>query len=61
MIQIGLRTWKTEVKRVMADRDRRKWQEGMNNKSTPEELSSKKEKKFELWLDRGEGRTVFKI
>ena len=40
---------------------RRKWQEEMGNKSTLEKYRSKEEKKFEEWLDREEGRTVFNI
>ena len=33
----------------------------MGNKSTLEKYRSKEEKKFEKWLDREEGRTVFNI
>ena len=31
-VLIGLGTWKSEVKTAIAERDRRKWQEGMKNK-----------------------------
>ena len=47
------------MKSAVTERDRRKWQEGMGNKSTLEKYGSKDEKKFEEWLDREEGRTVF--
>ena len=60
-VLIGLGTWKTEVKTRVAERDSGKWQEGMKNKSTLEKYSSKEEKKFELQLDRGEGRTFLNI
>ena len=53
--------WKMEVKSAVTEKDRRKWQEGMGNKSTLEKYRSKEENKFEEWLDREEGRTVFNI
>ena len=60
-LQLGQSTWKGEVKSAVTKRDRRKWQEGMGNKSMLEKYRSKEEKKFEEWLDREEGRTVFNI
>ena len=60
-LRLGQSTWKMEVKSAVTERDRRKWQEGMGNKSTLEKYRSKEEKKFEEWLDREEGRTVFNI
>ena len=33
ILRIDQRTWKTEVKEAVAERDRRKWQKGMGNKS----------------------------
>ena len=60
-VRMGQGTWKTEVRVAVAERDRLKWQEGMGNKSTLEKYRSKEEKKFEEWLDREEGRTVFNI
>ena len=49
------------MKSAVTERDRRKWQERMGNKSTLEKYRSKEEKKFEEWLDREEGRTVFNV
>ena len=60
-LRLGQSTWKMEVKSAVTERDRRKWQEGMGNKSTLEKYRSKEEKQFEEWLDREEGRTVFNI
>ena len=60
-LRLGRNTWKMEVKSAVTERDKRKWQEGMRNKSMLEKYRSKEEKKFEEWLDREEGRTVFNI
>ena len=50
------------MKSAVAERDRRKWQEGMGNKNYMlEKYRSKEERKFEEWLDREEGRMVFNI
>ena len=57
-LRICQRTWKMAA---VAERDRRKWQEVMGNKSTLEKYRRKEEKKFEEWLDREEGRTIFNI
>ena len=51
-VRIGQGTWKAEVKVAVDERDRLKWQEGMENKSTLEKYRSKEEKRFEEWLDR---------
>ena len=42
-VRIGQGTWKMEVKVAVAGRDRLKWQEGMENKSTLEKYRSKQE------------------
>ena len=60
-VRIGQGTWKAEVQVAVDERDRLKWREGMENKSTLEKYRSKEEKSFEDWLDREEGRIVFNI
>ena len=40
-VRIGQGTWKAEVKVAVDERDRLKWQEGMENKSTLEKYRSK--------------------
>ena len=59
-VRIGQRTWKSEVKAVVAERDdengMRRWEIRVLEK-----YMGKEEKKCEEWLDNEEGRTVFNI
>ena len=52
-LRLGQSTWKMEVKSAVAERDRRKWEEGMGNKSMLEKYLARS-----LGLRNRTGRTV---